>query len=112
MTQSEMTTDIAIKMGVFPSHLIHDGKVQNRWGGSLIIDHTPEGRMYLYTSKLPQEICKGVISRDVAAIPYVGVDWFDMADAKTAMGRCTEGDNSLSRYASSVVLPGRCTNII
>ncbi|HEX7965330.1 MAG TPA: type 4 pilus major pilin [Gammaproteobacteria bacterium] len=95
MIQSAMTTDLAIKMGVFPSNLVQDGKVYNRWGGSIILGHTPEGRMYLYTSKLPQEVCKGVIARDMAAFPYIGVNWTAMTDVKSAMNTCADGENAV-----------------
>ena len=95
MVQEDMTTKMAIQMGVFPSNMVIGDKVQNRWGGAVIVGHTPEHRMYLYTDKLSKDVCRAVISRNVAGFQYVGVDWKDMTDAKTAMGNCSDGENTL-----------------
>lgn len=93
--EGEMTTPLAIKLGVFPSNLVEGDTVHNRWGGSLIVDHTPEHRMYLYTDKLPKEACRAVISLNASGFQYVGVDWKDMTNAKAAMDNCIDGDNTL-----------------
>lgn len=93
--EGEMTTPLAIKLGVFPSNLVEGDKAHNRWGGSIIVDHTPQHLMYLYTDKLPKEACRAVISLNSAGFQYVGVDWKDMTNAKAAMDNCTDGDNTL-----------------
>lgn len=93
--EGDMTTALAIKLGVFPSNLVEGDRVHNRWGGAIIVDHTPQHRMYLYTDKLPKEACRAVISLNSAGFQYVGVDWKDMTNAKAAMDNCTDGDNTL-----------------